>query len=99
MPNPIGSCIIVLMLTIVIYLGIYAFDNPDPTDCWYIDGLPQTFLSEYEARQAALQQKLEIPDHEPINVHRVFVIWFTWGFWTIIGPFLVSPLALLFNLV
>ena len=25
-------------ITYIVYLGIYAFDNPDPTDCWYLSG-------------------------------------------------------------
>ena len=48
-----GSCLIGVLITLIIYLGLYAFKNPDPPNCWYIDGLENTYLTEYEAIKAA----------------------------------------------
>ena len=48
-----GSLLIVILITLVILLGMFAYRNPDPPDCWYIDGLSKTYLTEIESVKAA----------------------------------------------
>ena len=76
-----------IFLTFVIYLGIYAFDNPD-NEAWYqsysgpvngetveIAGLTPT--AEFPAGLPFPTTDLTL---EAVPVHARFVTWFTWGF-------------------
>ena len=64
-----GSCIVAVLVLVVIELAIYGYSNPDPSECWYIDGLDETYLSRAEAIAAAEKKGIDIPDNEPVNVH------------------------------
>ena len=72
------------IITYMVYLGIYAFNNPDPAACYWTEG-------------AATGSATEIPNPTGelviVNVHTTFVNWFVWGFWTCVSPCLAIPLV------
>ena len=60
-------------IVFLVYLGIYAFDNPD-TGAWY--GLvkkEQTLFATEEAGKLVGAEEL-------VDIHNRFVVWFLWGF-------------------
>ena len=77
-------------IAFVVYLGIYAFNNPDLPNGWTAEGLTQCYNTETGASVAATQAGLQ--DAELVNSHQVFVAWFVWGFWTTVAPCLAIPL-------
>ena len=78
------------VITYFVFLIIYAFNNPDPAECWYAEGLTAGALTETAAITAATAAGTIAP--EAINTHVVFVSWFTWGFWTCVAPCMAIPL-------
>ena len=81
-------------IVFVIYLGLYAYDNPDPENCFYIDGLDKTTPTKLEAINLAIDRGIPIPTGYPVDMAHMFQSWFIWGFWdkmyqiTIIAVFL-----------
>ena len=61
-----------------VYLGIYAFDNPD-SPAWYgiVDGKPGLF------------ENHELESVELLDIHRRFASWFLWGFIHALAPWLL----------
>ena len=82
-------------IALVVYLGVYAYNNPDVTDCWYVDGMTVGETTAQAALDAATKQGLE--QMEPINVHQLFTAWFAWAFWTALLPCLCAPVITLVN--
>ena len=78
-------------ITMVVYMGIYAYSNPDPADCFWVEGLTQTSVTSAGATASALASSIVIPEGQPLNVHLVFTTWFAWGFWSCIGPIIAGP--------
>lgn len=82
-------------ITFVVYLGKYAFDNPN-LPAWYgevtaADGtVTQMLYPTLESAEAALGADAEIDD-----IHGKFVMWFLWGFIMSFGPCYVMVLMLL----
>ena len=70
------------VITYMVYLGIYAFNNPDPEACWWMEG---------DVHGSAVKPILT-GDAVAVNVHTTFVNWFVWGFWTCVSPCLAIPL-------
>lgn len=81
------------VITYAVYLGIYAFNNPDPASCFYVEGV--TTASADQSTVEALAVSAGITDAVAVNAHTVFVSWFVWGFWTCIAPCLAIPLFIL----
>ena len=79
-------------ITYTVYLTIYAFSNPDPTDCWWVDGMAAGTVSKTIAESAGAALT---PVMEPINAHSVFVAWFVWGFWTCVSPCIAAPVFII----
>lgn len=52
----------------MVYLGIYAFNNPDQADVWAV-----------ESPSLALQVGAQGNDNA-VPIHDTFVKWFLWGF-------------------
>ena len=80
------GCILALVMAALpviwtVYLGIYAFDNPDQP-AWYgvVDGKPSLFGSPDEQGAGELT-----------DVHQRFVSWFLWGFIQALAPWLLAP--------
>lgn len=72
-------------IVLLVYLGIYAFDNPD-TDAWY--GLVKkehTLFATEDAGKLAGAEEL-------VDIHSRFISWFLWGFIQMLAP-IASALA------
>ena len=80
-------------ITYGVFLGIYAYGNPDPADCWWIKGLEQSRTSAEAALELGANSN-PIVTGVPIDVHAKFAGWFTWGFYTCIAPCLACPIML-----
>jgi len=70
------------VITYMVYLGIYAFNNPDPEACWWTEG----------DVHGSATEPIVTGDAVAVNVHVTFVNWFVWGFWTCVAPCLSIPL-------
>ena len=81
------------LITYTVYLGIYAYNNPDPEECWWIKGLD---VSQTTSAAATAAGALSDPalTAEPVNVHLVYVGWFLWGFWMCISPCIAAPVLM-----
>ena len=87
-------CIIFgLIATFITYLGIYAFNNPDPKACYFIEGNEVGYATKVEAIVAAGLAA----DIEPVNVHDVYVGWFAWMFWTVVIPLMSLPIGFIIS--
>ena len=76
------------VITYQVYLGVYAYNNPDPTECWWAKGLDHSYTSETAAQLAAGA------DVELTDVHNKYVTWFVWGFWTSVSPCIAIPVII-----
>ena len=73
--------ILTLFITLTIYCGVYAYSNPDPANAWIIKGVDSTSLTKSAAVDKATAEGITVPEGYPIDMHKVFVAWATWGFW------------------
>jgi len=74
--------VFILFLVLVIYLYSYGYNNPDPATCWVVKGVDSTALTRDEITAKAASLGVEIPDGYPVEMHKVYVAWAQWGFWT-----------------
>jgi hypothetical protein len=76
----------VLPIVMLVYLGIYSFNNPDAA-AWYglSDGKQELFLDE-AAGNAAGAKSL-------VDMHGRLVTWFLWGFCQMLAPLATALLA------
>ena len=74
--------VVILYFVLIIYLGYFAFDNPDPKHCYYTEGLSSPDTSIAEAESEAAKEGVTIRQGYPIDVAHLFRTWFKWGFWT-----------------
>ena len=74
-----GMCCIAmcLNLALVTFLGIYAFNNPDPVAV-YAEVDNEVGMYSYEKLDQFLESGKEVDAF--VDVHFRFRIWFTWGF-------------------
>merc|ERR1712060_677240 len=72
-----------LYLVWFIYLGVYAYANPDKKAAFYIDGLDEVALTRDAILTKAGEADPEIPVRAgyPVNMGHLFNTWFMWGFW------------------
>ena len=93
------ACVAILtvgtFLTVLVFLGIYSYGNPDPNSCWVIKDMENTERTREAVIASATALGVEISEGYPMEIHRVFKTWFRWGFWAslvflmlccIIGP-------------
>ena len=71
-------------VTLTVYLGIYAYNNPDPQNCWVVKDLHQCQPSKQLVLAKAKEFAIDVTEGYPLEMHRLFVTWFRWGFWTAI---------------
>ena len=71
----------IVYMVFVIYLGVYAYANPDPARCYYVDGLDTTGLSKETVETMAKDQNITVREGYPLDMAHLFRAWFTWGFW------------------
>ena len=70
-----------LGLIIWIFLGYYAFGNPDPKSCWVVRDLAATALTKEGILKKASDMGVDVVDGYPVNMAKVYQAWFAWGFW------------------
>lgn len=68
--------------TALVFLGYYAYNNPDPTQCWVVRDLHSAWPTKADAIARADTMDIDITSGYPMEMHAVFEVWFMWGFWT-----------------
>ena len=82
----------------VVYLGIYAYSNPDSESAYLVEGLQGCIGTRAEATEAQLALITSGATTVGMyNTHDVFTKWFAWGFWTTLAPCLSIPLFVIFG--
>lgn len=71
----------ILYVIFVIYLGVYAYANPDPVHAFYVDGLETPGITKETAQQLAIDRGIEVRSGYPLDMAHLFRSWFMWGFW------------------
>ena len=96
-----GSCVLCLLgtacsivpIVFIVYLGIYAFNNPDQ-EAWYgLDSNGKQALFPDEASATAASAT------EVADMHQRFVGWFLWGFIQIFAPCAAACLSAIFMMI
>ena len=91
----VGILSVTTFFTIIVFLGIYSYANPDPNSCWVVRDMENTERTRDAVIASATALGVEITEGFPMEIHRVFKVWFRWGFWAsliflflscIIGP-------------
>jgi hypothetical protein len=77
-----AAAVIGVFVTITVYLGIYAYNNPDTGSCWVVKGLDAPQLTKDGAIAKSAQLGVSITEGYPVEMHHLFRAWFTWGFWS-----------------
>ena len=84
------------LLTILVFLFIYAYKNPDPRSCWVADNIDTAELTKENIIQRAAAMDVQLGEGFPVDMHTVYTSWFFWGFWahvvfagSIMGSFVV----------
>lgn len=77
----IASFLFAFYAVFVVYLGLYAYGNPDPAHCYFIDGLDTTGTTRANAVTLAEDRGIEVKPGFPIDMAHLFRCWFIWGFW------------------
>ena len=78
------------------YLGIYAYNNPDPDACWVVKDLDAPALTKNDVITNANNLNIEVTKGYPVNMHKLNLAWFTWGFYAkiaIIAAFVVAGIV------
>ena len=73
--------VLALFITFTVYLGIYGYNNPDPESCWVIRGLENSEKTKALALAKAADLGIEVASGYPVEMHKVYLAWFRWGFW------------------
>ena len=78
--------VVILYAMLVVYLGVFGYANPDPMNCYYVEGIETPTTTKAAAEAAAKEKGIEVKHGYPIDMGHLFRSWFLWGFWThIIG--------------
>ena len=85
-------------LVLLSFLAKYAFANPDPQRCFYVDGLKTTAFTAWSAKELAAEVGLPVKPGYPIDVAHLFRAWFVWGFWGTLIGLVLSACFILTNL-
>lgn len=70
-----------LFCIVTFYLGLYAYKNPDPKSCWVVRDLHTTATSKADVIARANTMGIDITEGYPIEMHTIYIVWFTWGFY------------------
>ena len=68
-------------LVLMIYLGIYAYGNPDPKTAFYVDGVESVALTKEAITASATKFGVRVRNGYPMDMSVLFRTWFLWGFW------------------
>lgn len=88
--------IVVLLVSytvLAIFLGIYAYGNEDPSNCWYIEGVDTPGRTIAAVQSLANKFDVPIKPGYPVDVARMFHFWFLWGFWGSVGQVILTGIA------
>ena len=78
----VGAVIVAgVFTTATVYLGIYAYKNPDPLNCWITRDVFVPSLTKEEAINAVKGLDVEPIEGYPVEMHKIYLVWFLWGFW------------------
>ena len=87
----LGCC--AAQITLIVYLGIFTFNNPD-MEAWYgVDAEGKGKLFEKEA-DATVTGDTELED-----IHGKFILWFLWGFIMALAPCAAAPVMAIANCI
>lgn len=78
----VGGTYALLYGIFMICLVVYGNGNPDPNNCFYVDGVDQTATTRDAAIGVATAAGVEVKAGYPIDMAHLFRGWFRWGFWT-----------------
>jgi len=101
----LGLCIfgvvVLLYSFLIVYLGVYGYANPDPENCFYVDGVDTPGLTAESTEALATEKGIAIRAGYPVNMAHLFRSWFLWGFWSHIVGLVVQlvflPMFFLFR--
>jgi len=65
---------------LVSLLAMYGFQNPDPEQCFYVNGLDTTSTTRLAAEALAKEKSIAVMHGYPVDMGRLFRSWFIWGF-------------------
>ena len=65
----------------IVYLGVYAFNDPDPKGSFYVDGVDEVALTRESIIAKAGEESVDVKAGYPVDFGKVFRAWFMWGFW------------------
>ena len=80
----LGCGCLAAKITLIVYLGIYTFNNPEP-QAYYIAGSATT--------QAELVPIVEVGAYGITPIHDQFLTWFTWMFINSLVPVIILPVT------
>ena len=68
-------------LVLLIFLGIYGYNNADPNHAYFIPGVDQPALTRSSALSLAEGAGITVRAGYPTDFAHLFRTWFLWGFW------------------
>ena len=70
-----------LYVIFMAFLAVYGWKNPDPANCFFIDGLDAPALTKELITEQAAAKGVAVRPGYPIDMGHLFRSWFVWGFW------------------
>ena len=87
-----GCGLLAASITLVVYQGIFSYNNPDPEGAWTAAGLTKVYSTKALAEDAVQDANLG-GDVVVEDMHAKFVTWFLWSFWLNFVPIGVGILV------
>lgn len=94
-----GTVLVGLFATATIYTGIYALNNPDPEKCWVIRDMEQPALTKAEVVGTAESIGVDVTEGYPVEMHRIYLTWFLWGFYSKLAITVLSVISAIIYMV
>lgn len=73
--------IIVGYLVLLVFLGIYGYNNADPSHAYFVPGVDKPALTRPAAISLAESAGVAVRAGYPTDFAHLFRVWFLWGFW------------------
>ena len=73
--------VVILYVMLIVYLGVFGYANPDPSNCFYIEGVDTPSITKAAAETLAKDKGIEVKHGYPVDMGHLFRSWFLWGFW------------------
>lgn len=81
--------------TMLIFLGVYGYANPDPISCYYVKGLETTATTKEAIETMAREKDITVRAGYPVDMANLFRAWFIWGFWGAIVNLIIMIMLLI----